>query len=79
MLLSPFGNLAPLFIAQYVPQLFWDSITPDAMEAWIRARVPAEMNDNVQKGMDGARFRYSRRQQLVPAADAYLKRRGPGT
>ena len=79
MLLSPFGNLAPLFIAQYVPQLFWDSITPDAMEAWIHARVPAEMNDNVQKGMDGARFRYSRRQQLVPAADAYLKRRGPGT
>ena len=30
------------------------------------------MNDYVQKGMESARFQYSQKQELVPAADAYL-------
>jgi aminopeptidase N len=72
MLLSPAGNLAPLFTAQLVPQFFWNSLPPDKMEAWIRAHVPAEMNDYIEKGMESARFQYSRKQELVPAADAYL-------
>ncbi len=72
MLMSPFGNLAPLFEAQFVPQFFWNSLPPDEIEAWIRAHVPAEMNDYIEKGMEGARFQYSRKQELVPAADAYV-------
>jgi len=72
MLMSPFGNMAPLFEAEFVPQVFWNSLPPDKMEAWIRAHVPAEMNDYVEKGMEGARFQYSQKQELVPAADAYL-------
>jgi aminopeptidase N len=72
MLMSPFGNMAPLFLAEFVPQIFWNSLPPDKMEAWIRAHVPAEMNDYIEKGMESARFQYSLKQALVPAADAYL-------
>jgi aminopeptidase N len=75
-LLSSFGNLAPLFEAQFVPQVFWNSVPLDEMEAWIRAHVPAEMGPQIQKGMEGARFQYTRKQALVPAADAYLAGRG---
>ena len=75
MLMSPFGNLAPLFEAQFVPQLFWNSLPPDKMEAWVRAHLPAEMSDYIEKGMEGARFQYSLKQQLVPAADAYVASR----
>jgi aminopeptidase N len=72
MLMSPFGNMAPLFEAEFVPQFFWNSLPPDKMEAWIRAHVPAEMNGYIEKGMESARFQYSQKQALVPAADAYL-------
>jgi aminopeptidase N len=72
MLMSPFGNMAPLFEAEFVPQVFWNSLPPDKMEAWIRAHVPTEMNDYIEKGMESARFQYSQKQALVPAADAYL-------
>lgn len=72
MLMSPFGNMAPLFEAEFVPQFFWNSLPPDKMEAWIRAHVPAEMNDYIEKGMESARFQYAQKQALVPAADAYL-------
>jgi aminopeptidase N len=72
MLMSPAGALAPLFEAEYVPQQFWNSLPPDKMEVWIRAHVPAEMNDYIEKGMEGARFQYSQKQALVPAADAYV-------
>jgi aminopeptidase N len=75
-LLSSFGNLAPLFEAQFVPQFFWNSVPLEEMEAWIRAHVPAEMGPQIQKGMESARFQYTRKQALVPAADAYLAGRG---
>ncbi len=75
MLMSPFGNLAPLFEAEFMPRFFWNSLPPDKLEAWIRAHVPAEMNDYIEKGMEAARFQYSQKQELVPAADAYLASR----
>jgi len=71
-LLSPFGSLAPLFEAQYVPQVFWDSMPPDQMEAWLKAHVPAEMAPQLAKGMEGARFQVAEKAQLVPEAEAYL-------
>jgi aminopeptidase N len=74
-LVAPFGSLAPLFEAQYVPQIFWDSLPPDEMEAWLKAHVPAEMAAQIAKGMDGARFRIAEKAQLVPEAQAYLAAR----
>jgi aminopeptidase N len=77
MLLSPFGNLAPLFEAQYVPQIFWNSMPLDEMHSWLKAHVPAEMGPQIEKGMEGARFQVSQKQALVPEADAYLAARAP--
>ncbi|HEY7887166.1 MAG TPA: M1 family metallopeptidase [Steroidobacteraceae bacterium] len=74
-LLSPFGSLAPLFEAQYVPQIFWDSMPPDQMEAWLKAHVPAEMNPQIAKGMQQARFHVAEKAELVPEAGAYLAAR----
>ncbi|HEY7887165.1 MAG TPA: M1 family metallopeptidase [Steroidobacteraceae bacterium] len=74
-LLAPFGNLAPLIEAQYVPQLFWDGLPPDQMEAWLKAHVPAEMAPQLAKGMEGARFQVAEKAQLVPEAEAYLAQR----
>jgi aminopeptidase N len=75
MLLSPFGNVAPLFEAQFVPQMFWNSTPPQQMRAWLEAHLPAEMGPQIEKGMEGARFLVSRKQALVPEADAYLSAR----
>ena len=72
MLFSPAGNLAPLFIAQYAPQSFWNSLPLDQLEAWLKANSPAEMSSNIAKGMEGARYKVTEKQRLVPAADAYL-------
>ena len=71
-LLSPFPSFAPLLIAQYVPETFWDSVPLDQLEAWVRAHVPAEMSDNVDRGMESARFLLSEKHTVVPAADAYV-------
>jgi aminopeptidase N len=72
MLLAPFGHLAPLVTAQYIPQYLWNCLPPDQLEAWLKAHVPAQMSDNVAKGMEAARFKASEKQMLVAAADAYL-------
>jgi aminopeptidase N len=74
-LLSPFGSLAPLVEAQFVPQIFWDSLPPDQMQAWLEAHVPAEMSPQIAKGMEGARFQVAEKAQLVPEAEAYLAAR----
>jgi hypothetical protein len=67
--------LAPLFLAQYVPEYFWSSLPLDQLEAWLKAHVPAGMEDNIAKGMQAARFKVSQKQALVPAADDYLAAR----
>ncbi|HVC30365.1 MAG TPA: ERAP1-like C-terminal domain-containing protein, partial [Steroidobacteraceae bacterium] len=71
-LLSPLGDLAPLVEAQYVPQLFWNSLPLDQMQAWLKARVPAAMGPQIATGMASARFQVAQKAQLVPEARAYL-------
>ena len=77
MLLAPLGHVAPLFVTQYVPDFFWNSLPLDQMEGWLKARVPAEMSPNVEKGMEAARFKASEKAFLVPAADAYVASKRP--
>jgi aminopeptidase N len=74
-LLSPLGSLAPLVEAQYVPQIFWDALPPDEMQAWLKAHVPPEMAPQVAKGMESARFEVAQKAQLVPEAEAYVAAR----
>ncbi len=54
MLLSPFGNLAPLFEAQYVPQLFWNSLPPDKMRG-LDPRARARRDERLHRERHGGR------------------------
>jgi aminopeptidase N len=69
-LLSSNPKYAPLITSQYVPEYFWNAAAPDRIEAWVRAHVAAEMSQNVQRGMEAARFRLSEQQSLIGAIDA---------
>jgi aminopeptidase N len=71
-LLSPLGALAPLMLAQEVPEVFWNSLPADQLEAWLKVHLPAEMAPNIARGMEGARLRMHEKATLVPAADSYL-------
>ena len=75
MLLAPNPKYAPLITAEYVPEYFWESGALDKVEAWVRARVPAEMSANVDRGMEAARELRTQQGLLVPAADAYVSAR----
>jgi aminopeptidase N len=75
-LLAPFPSFAPMIVAQYVPAGFWDSVPLDQLEAWVRSHVPAEMSENVDRGMETARFKLSEKRAIVPAADAYVRSAG---
>ena len=71
-LLAANPMFAPLITAQFTPQVFWSGVPLDEVEAWARARVPANMSPVVERGMESARFRLSRKATLVKEADAYL-------
>ena len=76
-LLPVVSHVASLFSAQYVPEIFWNSLPPDQLEAWLKDRLPPEMSSSIAKGMETARFKLPEKQALVPAADAYLNAKAP--
>jgi aminopeptidase N len=75
MLMVPQGRYGPLIIAQFVPEGFWDAVPLDQLESWCRAHVPAEMSDNVSRGMESAHFKLDEKTRLSDAADAYMRMR----
>jgi aminopeptidase N len=72
LLLAPYPKYAPLITSQDVPEVFWDAADPQALEAWVRARLPAEMSVNIARGMEALRVRRAERAMMVPAADAWV-------
>jgi aminopeptidase N len=70
-LLAPNPKYAPLITAQYVPEYFWEAAPPEEIEAWVRARLPAEMAPNVARGMETVHALRAERAALTPAADAW--------
>jgi len=72
-LLKPFAPNGPLIVAQYIPEAYWSGVPVAEVEAWVRAHVPAEMGENVARGMETARFRLAEKDMLVRDADAYLR------
>jgi len=71
-LLAPHQPFGPMILAQYSPNTYWRAAPLDQMEAWIKARVPADLLPNLARGMEVARFKLSEKAMLVKAADAYL-------
>jgi hypothetical protein len=70
---STFG---PLLIAQTLPQIYWSGVPLDEIEKFVRAHVPKEMSEVVDRGMESARYQLARKALLVREADAYLQPRG---
>jgi aminopeptidase N len=68
-LMAAYPVMAPMIVAQYCPESFWNSVPLDQLEAWVRAHTPAEMSPNVERGMETARFRLDEKTVLVRAAD----------
>ena len=71
-LLAPHQPFGPFILAQYSPEIFWNSVPLDQLEGWIKARVPAEVLPNLGRGMETARFKLAEKTRLVQAADAYV-------
>jgi len=71
-LLAPSTSFAPLVVAQYVPEVYWNATPLSDLETWVRAHVPAEMSSAVERGMETARFKFAEKTALVREADAYL-------
>jgi aminopeptidase N len=76
MIMKSATTFGPLIIAQYVPEGFWSGVPLSDVESWVRAHVPAEMSDVVDRGMESARFRLAQKTVLVRQADSYLQRGG---
>jgi aminopeptidase N len=77
-LLAPQASFAPLLVAQFAPQIFWDAVPLDEMEIWIKAHVPAELADELGRGMETARFKLAEKVALTAAADGYLAEHAGG-
>jgi aminopeptidase N len=71
-LMSPFAPFGPLYLAQYVPELFWRALPPDELEAWIKQKVPAELAPQLARGMESARFKHAEQALMRKAADAAI-------
>ena len=72
VLLAPFKPYGSSMLAGYVPEHFWRTVPADPLEAWVRARTPAELAPVVDRSMQTARFKQAEKDRLVQAADTYL-------
>jgi aminopeptidase N len=70
------STFAPLLIAQTLPQVYWSGVPLDEVETFVRAHVPQEMSEVVDRGMESARYRVARKSLLVREADNYVQGRG---
>jgi aminopeptidase N len=71
-LLAPYQPSGPFILAQYAPEIFWDSVPLDQLETWVKSRVPAEVLPNLGRGLETARFKLAEKTLLVKAADTYV-------
>jgi aminopeptidase N len=71
-LLKALPTMSTLILGEYLPEIYWDSVPLDQLQAWIQGNVPAEAADTVERGMQTARFKRSQKQALIPETDAFL-------
>jgi aminopeptidase N len=71
-LLNPLQPYRNMVVAQDIPAFFWNSRPLDELEAWVRAQVPADLDPQIARSLERARFLYAEKTALAHAADAYL-------
>ncbi len=70
--LAPFQPSGPEILAQFCPAVFWRTMPLNQLEAWLTARVPAELAPRLARSMERARFELRETTALARQADAYL-------
>ena len=74
VLTKPLGFEGSLMLAQYLPEVFWSGIPVQTIEAFARSHVSAEMNSNIERGLETVRFRVAEKERLVRSADELASR-----
>ncbi len=74
-LLAPYQPYGPLYLAQYMPGAFWNSLPLEQLEAWLKAHLPEELSPQLARGMEAARFKVALKARLNEAVDRYLATR----
>jgi aminopeptidase N len=77
VLLKPLQPFSDFYLAQYVPEVFWNSQPLDQLEHWMHAHVPPALAPNLARAMDTARFKLSEKTTLTQAADRFIAARTP--
>jgi aminopeptidase N len=67
LILAPYQPFDTVYLAQDIPPSLWDAINLDDMEAWIKARVPADLAPGLARGMETARWSAKQRLFLIEA------------
>jgi aminopeptidase N len=75
-LTKAYSTIAPLLIAQTLPQVYWSGIPLQDVESFVRSHVPKEMGEVVDRGMESARYQLTRKSLLVREADGFVQQRG---
>ncbi|WP_338772055.1 M1 family aminopeptidase [Massilia sp. METH4] len=69
-LLEPYEPFGLTFLVQEAPELFWRAAPPDQLEAWIKAKAPAEMAPQLARSMETVRSKHAQQGLMRKAADA---------
>lgn len=64
---------AQIFMAQTVPATYWSGLPLDELEKWVRAHVNEELTDDIDRGMETARFKLNEKASLVRQSDEILR------
>jgi aminopeptidase N len=65
------GN-RPNVLAKSVPEVFWNSVPLDTLQAWVEQHVEPGMAETLSGSMQTARFRQDEKIRLVKAADRFV-------
>ena len=74
MFMAAFGHNRPLYLAQLVPQIFWNGVPLEQLEAWVKPQIAPAMLPVLTHGMANARLLLDQKAALVPEADASVSR-----
>ena len=65
-------SFAPILIAQAVPQVYGTEIPLDEIQAFVHSKVPAEMNAEMERGVEAAKLKIAHYAILRREAEAML-------
>ena len=71
-LIAPMMPEGTMMMTQMTPDIFWNSVPLDQMEAWIKAHAPVELAPFIVRGMESARTKLAEKTLLTKETDFFL-------